>query len=81
MLQPLYMGDADERQGKAGESGVLNVYRPVPRDLFAATPPVRSRRALRFFMSWYDAIAGAVIVTIMALLIAPILTHIPLMAL
>jgi len=60
---------------------VLNVYRPVPRDLFAATPPVRSRRTLRFFMSWYDAVAGAVIVTIMALLIAPILTHVPLMAL
>ncbi len=60
---------------------MLNVYRPVPRDLFAATPPVRSRRALRFFTTWYDAVAGVVIVTIMALLVAPILRHTPLMAL
>lgn len=60
---------------------MLNVYRPVPRDLFAATPPVRSRRALRFFMTWYDPVAGAVIITIMALLIAPIAAREPLMAL
>lgn len=60
---------------------MLNVYRPVPRDLFAATPPVRSRRALHFFMTWYDPIAGAVIITIMALLIAPIAQREPLMAL
>lgn len=70
-----------KRWRKAGEHGVLNVYRPVPRDLFAATPPVRSRRALRFFMTWYDAVAGAVILTIMALLIAPALLYRPLMAL
>ncbi|HEY7851000.1 MAG TPA: hypothetical protein VIC27_13095, partial [Ktedonobacterales bacterium] len=60
---------------------MLNVYRPVPRDLFAATPPVRSRRTLRFFMTWYDTVAGAIVITIMALLIAPILTHTPLMSL
>jgi len=60
---------------------VLNVYRPVPRDLFAATPPVRSRRALRFFMTWYDAVAGVIILLIMALLLAPVLLRQPLMAL
>ena len=60
---------------------MLNVYRPVPRDLFAATPPVRSRRALRFFMTWYEAVAGAAVVVIMALLILPIVIRTPLMAL
>ena len=56
---------------------MLNVYRPIPRDLFAATPPVRSRRALRFFTTWYDAVAGSVILLIMALLIAPIARRAP----
>ncbi|HET9109426.1 MAG TPA: GAF domain-containing protein [Ktedonobacterales bacterium] len=60
---------------------MLNVYRPVPRDLFAATPPVRSRRALRFFMTWYEAVAGAAVVIIMALLILPIAARAPLMLL
>jgi GAF domain-containing protein/anti-sigma regulatory factor (Ser/Thr protein kinase) len=60
---------------------VLNVYRPVPRDLFAATPPVRSRRALRFFMTWYEAVAGAAVVAIMALLIIPIAARAPWMTL
>lgn len=60
---------------------MLNVYRPVPRDLFAATPPVHSRRALRFFTTWYEAVAGVVILLIMALLIAPIVTRAPAMLL
>ncbi|MGH2505643.1 MAG: hypothetical protein ACRDID_24290, partial [Ktedonobacterales bacterium] len=60
---------------------VLNVYRPVPRDLFAATPPVRSRQALRFFMTWYEAVAGAIILTIMALLLTPTLRRLPVMGL
>ncbi|HEY8324117.1 MAG TPA: GAF domain-containing protein [Ktedonobacterales bacterium] len=60
---------------------MLNVYRPVPRDLFAASPPVHSRRSLRFFTTWYDAVAGAVILLIMALLIAPIATRAPAMLL
>ncbi|HZC06754.1 MAG TPA: hypothetical protein VE338_14050, partial [Ktedonobacterales bacterium] len=60
---------------------MLNVYRPVPRDLFAATPPVRSRRALRFFMTWYEAVAGAAVVAIMALLIIPIAARAPWMTL
>ena len=60
---------------------MLNVYRPVPRDLFAATSPVHSRRALRFFTTWYEAVAGVVILLIMALLIAPIVTRAPAMLL
>lgn len=60
---------------------MLNVYRPVPHDLFAATPPVHSRRALRFFTTWYEAVAGVVILLIMTLLIAPIATRAPAMLL
>ncbi|HEX8731187.1 MAG TPA: GAF domain-containing protein [Ktedonobacterales bacterium] len=68
-------------KGKAGECDVLNVYQPIPRDLFAATPPLRSRRTLRFFMTWYEAVAGAIILSIMALLIAPTLRRLPIMGL
>lgn len=68
-------------EGKAGERDVLNVYRPIPHDLFSATPPARSRRALRVFTTWYEAIAGAIILSIMALLIAPIVSRAPWMLL
>jgi signal transduction histidine kinase len=60
---------------------VLNVYRPVPNDLLAATHPVRHRRALRFLLTWYDAIAGVVTAIIALLLVAPVLIDAPWMAL
>ncbi|MDE3231187.1 MAG: hypothetical protein KGO05_15015, partial [Chloroflexota bacterium] len=60
---------------------MLNVYQPIPRDLFAATPPLRSRRTLRFFMTWYEAVAGAIILCIVALLVAPTLLRLPIMGL
>ncbi|HEX9036921.1 MAG TPA: GAF domain-containing protein [Ktedonobacterales bacterium] len=60
---------------------MLNVYRPVPSDLLAATHPVNHRRALRFLLSWYDAISGAVTAIIALLLVAPLLTAAPGMAL
>lgn len=60
---------------------MLNVYRPVPSDLLTATRPVRHRRALRFFLTWYDAIAGSVTAIIMLLLVAPVLPAAPWMAL
>jgi GAF domain-containing protein len=60
---------------------VLNVYRPVPTDLLAADRPVRRRRALRFLLTWYDAIAGTVTAIIAVLLVIPTLTTAPWMAL
>ena len=60
---------------------MLNVYRPVPSDLLAAMRPVRHRRALRFLLTWYDAIAGVVTAIIAVLLVAPVLLPAPWMAL
>ncbi|HEX8981318.1 MAG TPA: GAF domain-containing protein [Ktedonobacterales bacterium] len=60
---------------------MLNVYRPIPRDLFSATPPARNRRALRFFTTWYEAIAGVIILSIMTLLITPVVARAPWMLL
>ncbi|HEU0028631.1 MAG TPA: GAF domain-containing protein [Ktedonobacterales bacterium] len=60
---------------------MLNVYRPVPTDLLSANRPVLRRRALRFLLTWYDAIAGTVTAIIAVLLVTPILTRAPWMAL
>jgi GAF domain-containing protein len=60
---------------------VLNVYRPIPNDLLAATQPVHSRRVLRFFLNWYDAISGVVTAIIALLLVLPLLASAPWMAL
>lgn len=60
---------------------MLNVYQPVPSDLLAATHPVSHRRALRFLRDWYDAISGTVTAIIALLLVAPLLSSAPWMAL
>ncbi len=60
---------------------MLNVYRPVPSDLLSTTHPVRHRRALRFLLTWYDAIAGVVTAIIAVLLVLPVLGADPTMAL